>query len=202
MTDDIPAEKRSGWRQWAEKEFPGNDAAVEIATETVLEALVQGYSPSEAMDAARTAAGGRDQGPTELEQPNLLQHPTSDRTHLRGVVGSFRERSELMGARYGAVWNFRVDHWDRDQKLEQPVAVEMRGITFAGSIGDGDWVEIEGDWKPGDILRVSSLQNISQNATVVAKGAPRSNSVGCLFLLIGLVVLVVVVYLFLQGGMS
>jgi hypothetical protein len=171
MTDEASA-KRAEWHQWAEREFGANHAAVEAATEAVVDALVRGNSVPDAMAAARAAAtSGASRA--EVERP---EHLTSDPSHLRGVVGSFRERSELMGTQYGSVWNFRVDHWDKNQKLEQPVSVEMRGISFAGSVGDGDWVEIAGDWKPGDILHTTSLRNISQNSTVVAHGGRGSSN--------------------------
>lgn len=72
-----------------------------------------------------------------------------------------------MGSRYGSVWDFRVDSWDAAGVSQPPVAVEMRGVEIKGSVGDGDWVEIEGQWKPGDVFIVRSLKNISQNARVV-----------------------------------
>jgi hypothetical protein len=159
---DVPAAKRANWRNWAKQEIGGDDLTLDTATDAVLAALLQGSSVEEAMAAGRSAATK----PRMFGQASSTTHPVSDRSHLRGQVASFRQRSELMGSRYGSVWDFRVDGWDAAGVPQQPVAVEMRGVKIKGSVGDGDWVEIEGRWKPGAVFVVRSLKNISQNARV------------------------------------
>ena len=189
MSASIPEAKRAEWREWAQREFGSDEAAVEIATTSVLDALINGYTVDDAMDMARRSVAGR-----ASDRASFV----SDPAHLRGRVGSFRERNELMGNKYGSVWDFRVDGEDQNGG---PVAtaVEMRGIQFSGSIGEGDLVEIAAPWKPGQIVRVKSVRNITQNSTVTASGHPGSGggglaaAFGRLVSLIGLLLFVVVV---------
>ena len=100
-----------------------------------------------------------------------------------------------MGNQYGSVWDFRIDHWDSTGAPQQPVSVEMRGVTFHGSIGDGDWVEIPGRWKPGELLRARSVRNVSQNVIVSAEGN-QWRAEGCLGGLTRLVVVLVLIGIF------
>ena len=44
----------------------------------------------------------------------------------------------------------------------------MRGTNFVGSLVNGDWVEADGDWRPGDILNLRALKNLSTGAEVRA----------------------------------
>ena len=173
MQDAVPENKREKWRQWARNEFGENEQVVQVATETVLNSLLSGYSINEAMDIARAAAAGPSPNlratasATEIDSRTEAQlPPVSDSERLRGCVSFFRQRNEPMGQQYGTVWNFRVDSWDTEGRAQPAVAVEMRGFRFTGSVGDGDWVEIRGPWKAGHVLPVSSLRNISQNSIV------------------------------------
>ena len=75
------------------------------------------------------------------------------------------------------MWNFRVDSSDAAGMPQPPVAVEMRGFEFKGSVGDGDWVEIKGEWKPGEVFSVRSLKNISQNARVAVDGYSEGDAI-------------------------
>lgn len=175
MTEDVPPAKRAEWQKWATKEFGANGAAVDAATDAVLEALMAGCSVDDALSVGRTAgltqaadAGPGD--PKEVVENTKLAHPVSDADNLRGQVSSFRTRNELMGNRFGTVWNFRVDSWDRAGKPQPAVAVEMRGLGFIGSVGDGDWVEIAGPWKAGEVMRPPKLRNITMNAPVIPSG--------------------------------
>jgi hypothetical protein len=183
--DDVPAAKRREWQQWARNEFGENEQVVEVATKAVLEALVEGHSIDDAMNISRSAAAAElanlsVTAPTirSDSQKGVAQRPISDPAHLRGLVSSFRQRNELMDGQYGMVWDFRVDSWDRQGRAQPPVAVEMRGLHFTGSVGDGDWIEIESQWKPGEVLPVSSLLNISQNSIVTVSIPSRAKSPG------------------------
>jgi hypothetical protein len=170
MSDAVPATKRAQWRKWAEQEFGQDQSAVNRATDAVLSALIEGYSVSDAMTIARSAAAASaspDTVPVAETQPANI---VSDSNYLRGCISSFRSRNELMGSRYGSVWNFRVESWDATGAPQPPIAVEMRGLSFSGSVGDGDWVEIPGRWSPGENLHVKSLRNLSMNAPVEAHG--------------------------------
>jgi hypothetical protein len=170
----VPAEKRADWREWAVREFGDDPRSVELATDSVLKSLIAGYSVEQSVAIARAAVvagtsgtdanASRDEADTRLA---AAEHPVSDAEHLRGQVSLFRTRTELMGTQYGTLWNFRVDSWDREGKPQPAVAVEMRGLQFNGSVGDGDWVDIPGPWEAGENLRINRLRNITMNAPVI-----------------------------------
>lgn len=50
------------------------------------------------------------------------------------------------------VWTLRVERHDRHGNRLQPVAVEMRGERFDGSVSDGDWIEVTGRWREGTLV--------------------------------------------------
>jgi hypothetical protein len=163
------AERRAAWHSWVEREIGGTGQAIDAATDAVVHALVSGRSIEEAMAAGHAAANAPDQPTAARSATPIL----SDQTHLRGQVASFRQRNELMGTAYGSVWDFRVDSRDELGRARPPVAIEMRGIKFIGSVADGDWVEIAAeeiaiDWSPGDILHLARLRNLTMNGPVVA----------------------------------
>jgi len=167
MVESVPSEKRAEWQTWVEHNIGGDGPTIQRATDAALASLLGGHSTDDAISAARSAARA---GSSEAEAE---RHPVSDADHLRGVVSIFRERNELMGNQYGSVWSFRLDRWDSTGAPEPPVAVEMRGYSFSGSVGQGDWVEIPGReilsrWKPGEIFHAQLLKNITMNSTVTA----------------------------------
>jgi hypothetical protein len=172
-SQDVPAEKRAEWRAWAVREFGDDQRSVELATDFVLKSLIKGYSVEQSVAVARAAVlaeapgTGANLSIDEAVKRAAAGHPVSDAEHLRGRVSLLRSRNELMGTRYGTVWNFRVDSWDSEGKSQPAVAVEMRGLQFNGSLGEGDWVEITGPWEAGKNFRVARLQNITMNAPVL-----------------------------------
>lgn len=179
---DVPTSKRAKWRNWAKEKISGDDVTIDAATDAVLAAPLQGSSAEGTMAAGQSAATA----PRLSEQVSLTTRPVSDREHLRGLVASFRPRSELIGSRYGAVWDFRVDSWNADGVWQLPVAVEMRGFEIKGSVGDGDWVEIEGKWEPGEVFMVRSLKNITQNAQVVVDGYKKHHPIRTVLNVLGI----------------
>jgi hypothetical protein len=180
--NDVPAEKRAEWRAWAVREFGDDQGSVELATESALKSLITGYSVEQSIAIARAAVlgeppgtgvnGSMDEAGTKLV---AAEHLVSDAEHLRGRISLFRSRPELMGTQYGTVWNFRVDSWDSEGRSQPAVAVEMRGLQFNGSLGEGDWVEIPGPWEAGKNLRVGRLRNITMNAPVIVDDSETSN---------------------------
>ena len=72
------------------------------------------------------------------------------------------------------VWSFRVERYDASGNRLQPVPVEMKGERFDGSISEGDWVELPGDWKPGQVVNPSQVKNLTTGATV--RGSVTSSS--------------------------
>ena len=97
---------------------------------------------------------------------------------IRGRVAGFQPRNELRGSTYITIWSFRVEQ----RGGLPPVALEMRGYAFEGSITNGDEVQVRavsGQQRP---QRVSSLVNISSNATVRVTKKPGSWVVAILVL--------------------
>jgi hypothetical protein len=91
---------------------------------------------------------------------------------IKGQVSGFQTRFESAGRGPGTtVWSFRLDRHDKEGKPLPRVAVEMRGTSFDGAINQGDWVELDQDWKPGTTLRAKRLTNLTTNAVVSSKGA-------------------------------
>jgi hypothetical protein len=90
----------------------------------------------------------------------------SEARRLRGIVNLYRTRYEMVESFQVWIWNFQVLNWDAMGNVRPPVAVEMRGTKIEGSVGDGDWVEIEGAFTPGQLLRTQYFMNLTMNAPV------------------------------------
>ncbi|MEV5551195.1 hypothetical protein AB0L35_34525 [Streptomyces sp. NPDC052309] len=83
-------------------------------------------------------------------------------------------RSEYQGQHhFEVVWTFRVERYDAFGNRISVVPVEMRGLTFEGSLNDGDRVRAHGRMKSGT-LRVARLENLTTGASVRAKGVPKA----------------------------
>lgn len=84
-----------------------------------------------------------------------------------------RIRSEYRGEnQFEAIWTFRVERYDAAGDRISLVPVEMRGLTFEGSLDDGDWVRADGRMKSGT-LRATRLENLTTGARVRARGTPK-----------------------------
>jgi hypothetical protein len=81
-----------------------------------------------------------------------------------------QQRVEQGRGRALTVWAFRVGQSDPEGKPAAPVPVEMRARSFEGSINNGDWVELEGNWRSGEIVHVRQVRNLSLGAVVKARG--------------------------------
>ncbi|GAA4932696.1 zinc ribbon domain-containing protein [Streptomyces coeruleoprunus] len=93
---------------------------------------------------------------------------------VEGQVRGVQVRSEMRGDQGSqAIWTFRVERYDEAGNRLSLVPVEMRGMTFEGSISDGDWIRAEGRMRHGT-LRVTTLQNLTTGAVVRAKGVPKA----------------------------
>ncbi|MFF9283815.1 hypothetical protein [Streptomyces griseosporeus] len=93
---------------------------------------------------------------------------------VEGVVRGAQVRTEYRGEHASEViWTFRVEQYDTAGNLLSLVPVEMRGLTFEGSLADGDWVRARGRTKAGT-LRVTRLENLTTGAAVRAKGVSRA----------------------------
>jgi hypothetical protein len=84
-----------------------------------------------------------------------------------GEVREFRERHETEGQLSWIIWSFRVERYDATGNRLQPVPVEMKGMTFDGTMSEGDWVELPVDWKPGQVARPKRINNLTTGASIV-----------------------------------
>jgi hypothetical protein len=89
------------------------------------------------------------------------------------------------------VLNFRVDRFDDNGDPLPSLAVEMRGRRFRGNVNDGDWVEVPGSWRLGELNEPRRVRNLTTGTFVQAKGGLR---LGCqiaaaLLLIVALLVL-------------
>ncbi|NUU21918.1 MAG: hypothetical protein HOV68_10460 [Streptomycetaceae bacterium] len=100
--------------------------------------------------------------------------PDAGSTEVEGQVRGIQVRSEYRGeSQSEAIWTFRVERYDNAGNRVLLVPVEMRGLTFEGSVGDGDWVRMRGRMKAGT-LRVTRLENLTTGASVQAKRLPKA----------------------------
>jgi hypothetical protein len=137
-----------------------------------------GYQP--AYDAPAAAAPPR---------PRPAKAKASSGT-LTGVARAVHTRNETRGmgdnTSTQTVVSFRVDRFDDEGRPQQPVPVEMRGYRYRGAINDGDWVEIDERWRPGELLEPKKVKNLTTGSVVEA-----TNDHRVLKTLIGLVVFLI-----------
>jgi hypothetical protein len=94
------------------------------------------------------------------------------------------------------VWSFWVEPSSSDGERLGPIAVEMTGRKFRGTVTDGDEVRI--DRRPrGKKLRINKLENLTTAGTVRAKGGPLVGGARVIVTAIQLAVLVGIVVVFL-----
>ncbi|MGW7437174.1 hypothetical protein [Streptomyces sp. NPDC054849] len=92
---------------------------------------------------------------------------------VEGRVSNLQMRNERRGqSDYESVWTFRVERYDAAGQRVTLVPVEMRGLTFEGALGEGDWVRAQGTMKAGT-FRVKRVENQTTGAVVTAKGIPK-----------------------------
>lgn len=91
---------------------------------------------------------------------------------LVGQVRAFQSRTEPYGeSSQRTIWSFRVERFDDDGNLVLRVPVEMRGITFRGSIAEGDSVRVTGRHRHGTV-RARRVENLTTGATIEARDQP------------------------------
>ena len=98
--------------------------------------------------------------------------------HARGL----QTRSERTGDASESVWTFRVERYDDAGNRVLLVPVEMRGLSFQGSLSDGDTVRAHGRVRSGT-LQADRVENLTTGATIEAKRVPKALKVlfGILF---------------------
>jgi hypothetical protein len=100
------------------------------------------------------------------------------------------------------VWDFRIERQDAAGKPLPRAQVEMRGNSIHGTIANGDWVEIDTNWRQGKVVHTRTVRNLSSNSTVHAKGGHRAISLlpGLLMLPFVIAVFALVIYEFFSHG--
>jgi hypothetical protein len=114
----------------------------------------------------------RGQDPPRREDlPRQLVVPTGHT--VEGQVRNLQVRNEQRRqSDYESVWTFRVERYDAAGQRVTLVPVEMRGLSFEGALGEGDWVRAQGTMKAGT-FRVKRVENQTTGAVVTAKGIPK-----------------------------
>jgi hypothetical protein len=180
-------EFRNRWRQWVAQTLGGSEEQIEAATRAAMEAIKANSSREKAVQAARSAWGSHTQAPSGRADKipaqalgDVAATPVDATTpvprgRFRGRVAGFQQRFEVSGRRNILVWDFRVER--KDSNVEQtPVAVEMRGFAFEGSIVNGDEVEIVGQPIDRKVLHVSAAYNLTSHALVRVSSTPTGNN--------------------------
>jgi hypothetical protein len=89
-----------------------------------------------------------------------------------------------------------------DPQTSRPTEVELRGVSIAGTVRDGDWVEVAGEPARSGRLEPLRVTNVTTGSEVSAVGSSRSPAARVLAVVILLVfVVVLAVILFNVVGM-
>ncbi len=133
-------------------------------------------------------AGARDAGPVGVgwrpaaSAAASAPAAVSDKRSARGsrpvrgpsggvIVGHVRGLREKPENNF-TVYSFRVESFDELGNRLTPVTVEMRGISFEGSLNEGDEIEIQKKYRPGRTIKVSRLHNITAASPFKAREYP------------------------------
>jgi hypothetical protein len=131
-----------------------------------------GKPPPGLPEAGAASPGGVGWEPgTSSGTPISSRKPSwSSNYHVTGEARQVQQRGDVGNE---TVWTFRIQRYDAAGNRLQPVPVEMRGMRFKGSIGEGDIVQLPGRWQPGSIACPHRVKNLSTGCTVKA-GTPLS----------------------------
>lgn len=81
-----------------------------------------------------------------------------------------------------SIWSFRIERYDDAGNRVLLVPVEMRGLSFEGSLSDGDLVRAHGRAR-GGTFHAREVENLTTGATIQAKTMPIAVKViVCVFL--------------------
>lgn len=105
---------------------------------------------------------------------------------LAGTVYGMQKSSQNRGQASLEVWDFQVGQNDASGNLVL-LPVEMRGLSFAGNIQDGQKVEVYGKWQKGTLL-ASKVHNLTTGAWIEqTEPTPLQRVVIALFVIVFLV---------------
>jgi hypothetical protein len=133
-------------------------------------------SPASSATAQRqyvpAATPAQAQGNISHKRPVALR-----RGYILGNVRGFQSRTENQSSlstpqapRIWTIWTFRVECLDTQGNRIALVPVEMRGLSFQGSIADGDSVEIRGSASSRGTLHPGEVRNRTTGAVVRSSG--------------------------------
>jgi len=118
-----------------------------------------------------------------LSPQHVAQHRRSVRSgHTVGTVRGFQSRTEttysffLRQQRSWIVWTFRVEQFDSQGNVQARTPVELRGLSFAGAISEGDEVELPKVQGSGLTIHPPWVRNHTTGALITAKGVPASQT--------------------------
>ncbi|MGW6838824.1 hypothetical protein ACWGCI_36220 [Streptomyces sp. NPDC054949] len=116
------------------------------------------------------------------------------------MVHDFRTQREQWGSGGGEeVWHFRLTRHDAAGNALQPIPVEMRGLSFSGSVSNGDEVRLSGRWRDGT-LSTNEFRNLTTHARVHNKTYRGQLIVARVFFaLVALAILITIVSLVISG---
>lgn len=132
--------------------------------------------------------------PWRQDLPARQPRPASP-GHRVGLVQGVATRVENLGSNLSSstVLGFRLV----DPATTTATEVELRGRSIAGTLRDGDWVEVAGEPGRSGRLEPDRVTNLTTSSEVTAIGAgrgPLAKVLAVLFVLLFLVVLVVIGY--------
>jgi hypothetical protein len=84
-----------------------------------------------------------------------------------------------------------------DPQTSRPTEVELRGLSIAGTVRDGDWVEVAGEpARSGRLepLRVANVTTGSEVSAVGSSSSPVARVLAVVIILVFLVVLAVILF--------
>jgi hypothetical protein len=114
-----------------------------------------------------------------------------------GVARDVKFRSEPNSEQ---VCTFRVERQDAQGSPLPPVPVEMRGLSFSGSLSNGDWVQLPKLPRGGRTLEPRAVVNLTNGARLERKGS-RRRRMSC-GLLVFLIVAAVFIAIFIAVASS
>lgn len=95
--------------------------------------------------------------------------PLYSKTKIVGNVHGLSQRTAQVNQQ---VYSFRVETYDDQGNRLPPVTIEMKGISFEGSLNEGDQVQINKKPKHGITFKVNKLTNITAGSTFKVRKHP------------------------------
>jgi hypothetical protein len=117
---------------------------------------------------------------------------------VAGIVRSFHSRVETppVGPPSASltVWTFRVEVMDATGNVVVRVPIEMRALSLRGAVHDGDTVEIQQAWKPGQTLHPRKLRNVTTQELVTVRDYRSVALLSCLGFVIAVIAILAVLF--------